>query len=163
MFLNSLASGFEEQQGFHLPTCDAIDGDALGSAAVAREDSNSRFGPFQKTGEEFTESFVGAIFHGGRAEPDFQCAFDDTGNFVAAGARLHAHGENHRAILFMEGKRCRHQAVWRAPKSAVPTRTSVAPSTMAASKSCDMPMESTGKSWRNCVCKASRNSRNLRK
>src|SRR5215471_475451 len=37
-----------------------------------------------------------------------------------------------------------HSGLLRVPKIAVPTRISVEPSRIAASKSCDMPMERTG-------------------
>src|SRR6185437_1145711 len=52
-----------------------------------------------------------------------------------------------------------------APKIAVPTRTQVDPSSIATSKSCDMPMESTSISMRGNLRAAiwSRRSRNNRK
>ena len=54
---------------------DAANFHALGAAAFAALDSNSRLWRFQKIGKEFDQRFVGAIFQGRRAEPDFQSAF----------------------------------------------------------------------------------------
>src|SRR6266403_672198 len=47
----------------------------------------------------------------------------------------------------------------RTPTIAVPTRTSVAPSSIATSKSCDIPIESTGSARPSLFVKSSRSSR----
>src|ERR1019366_6399260 len=73
--------------------------------------------------------------------------------FIAAIERLYHRGhrgtQGNPAILTKQNlKRKEHRGTQRriyplSPKIAVPTRTHVAPSSMATSKSCDMPMERT--------------------
>src|SRR5712664_2655025 len=61
--------------------------------------------------------------------------------------------------------KCHWLTVWipRCPNSAVPTRTSVAPSSIATSKSWDIPIDRTGNATPSFLAKSSRNSRKLRK
>jgi len=51
----------------------------------------------------------------------------------------------------------------RLPNIAVPIRISVAPSSMATSKSCDMPMDNTGSAQPSFAASSSRSSHNRRK
>jgi hypothetical protein len=71
---------------------------AFHAATFAAEDSNSGFRRFQKRSEVFANSFVGAIFDSGRLDPDFERAVDDTCDFVAACARLHAQRKHNASI-----------------------------------------------------------------
>jgi len=94
--VDSPASGFKKEQRFHLPARNTINFDALCSAAVSAENSNSRVGPFQKSGKEFAKRFIGAIFNRWRTKPDFDGAFGDAGDFVAARTWLNANVKDNR-------------------------------------------------------------------
>src|ERR1700719_3324533 len=71
-----------------------------------------------------------------------------------------AHSECQLAIAF-DG--FNHVFIGRAPNSAVPTQISVAPSSVATSKSWLIPMESTGNGRPRRALRSSRSSRSLRK
>jgi hypothetical protein len=99
MFVDSPPSGFDLKQRFDLLARHACNGDAFRAAMFAAQNSNSRLGPFQKRGEEFAQSFVGAIFDGWSAEANLHGAFDYTGDLIAAGAGLDANRERDAACL----------------------------------------------------------------
>ena len=85
------------QQLFDLPARHALDNNTLRSAAIAAEDSNSRLGPFQKSGEKFAEGLIGAIFDCRRGKPDPHGTSDYARDFIAAGARLDANRKSDSA------------------------------------------------------------------
>ena len=72
--------------------------DAFQPAALAGEDSNSGFRRFQKSGEIFDNRFVRTVFDGGSLDSYLECTIENTGNFIAAGARLNANLKNHGAV-----------------------------------------------------------------
>src|SRR3989440_3858077 len=71
---------------------------AFDAAAMAAEDSNSRLRRFQKTRQVLAKSNIGPVLDGGRLQTNFQSALDYTGDFIFAGARLHANQEDNRAF-----------------------------------------------------------------
>lgn len=111
------SSCFRLKQVFNLLPSDANDFDALGAALFTAPDSNSRFRGFQNGGEELDKGFIGAIFDGGSAEANFHGAIDDAGDFVAAGAGLHAHGKCDGAARGVDGKIDEAQRVTLSPCS----------------------------------------------
>ena len=82
---------------FYLKPGDAAYFDAFYAASVAAEDSNSASRCFQKLGEQSDQGFVGAAFHRGSLQADFDGASHFAGDFIAFGARLDADGKNDRA------------------------------------------------------------------
>ena len=74
----------------NLLTGDAANLHTFIAPVYAALDSNSGFWGFQKIGEESDESFIGSVFDGGGTKANFQRATEGAGNFVFAGAGLHA-------------------------------------------------------------------------
>jgi hypothetical protein len=72
---------------------------AFHAASLAAEDSNSGFRRFQKRGEVFADSIIRAIFDGGSLDAHFERPCYDSGDFVAAGTRLHAELKDYAAVL----------------------------------------------------------------
>src|ERR1700744_4983750 len=87
-----------EEQRHDLVRQNAANLNSFQAAALTGEDSNSGFRRFQKSGEIFANSFVGAVIDGGSLDSDFERAFYDAGDFIAAGAGLYANRKNHRTI-----------------------------------------------------------------
>src|SRR5882672_10088722 len=172
----------------------ARDPDHFIPAGLAGSNSNGRARHIQKFRKEFDAGGVGFAVHGRSSERDFKCVADMAGDcvFLCAGMDFDSEGgfsgrlliRGHRKRLYPGGHRghggnlannrsgflcvlcdvCGY-ALALSPKTAVPTRTHVDPSSIATSKSCDMPIESTsmetaGK-WREAI--RSRISRSWRK
>src|SRR5208282_412344 len=97
-------SGFLVEKIQYLLARDSMNFDALGPAVFAALNSNSRLWPFQKFCQENDKSFIGAIFDRWCAEADFQSAFHGPGDFIFAGAWLHAHGQIDRSLGSILGK-----------------------------------------------------------
>jgi len=153
------------------------DADHLISAALTRGYSNGGARDFQKLRQKLDAGLIGAAFNGRRGEDDLESAADLAEEGVPAGARLHADGEGSAVGSVADGdhessfqfrvssfmlKKSTSYFAGRSPKIAVPMRTQVEPSSMATSKSCDIPMERTSmpmagslrpaiwsRSWRN--------------
>ena len=81
---------FSRPKPQYLPLVYSPNFHALDAAAFTAEDSNSRLRRFQKLRQVLAKRRIRAIFQGRRLQPYFQSAIDNSGNFVAAGARLHA-------------------------------------------------------------------------
>jgi len=86
------------EQGQDLLRLNPANLDALHAAVLTAEDSNSGFRRFQKRGEIFADSFVGAIFDCRSLDSQLERSVHDAGDFVAAGARLNANLKDHAAI-----------------------------------------------------------------
>src|SRR5216684_7124308 len=168
--------------------------DNLIPAGLAGSNSNGRTRHIQKFRKEFDAGGVGLAVHGRSSQRDLECVANVAGDCVLLRARMdfdreaHSGGRvsynYHRKALPQRSRRTRRKpceqiypgflcvlcdlcgyAFALSPKIAVPTRTHVDPSSIATSKSCDMPIESTSISTagkrRNAI--RSRISRSLRK
>src|SRR6266849_1921291 len=141
-------------------------------AGLAGSNSNGRTRHIQKFRKEFDAGGVGLAVHGRSSQRDLECVADVAGDCVLLRARMdfdreaHSGGRvsynYHRKALPQRSRRTRRKpceqiypgflcvlcdlcgyAFALSPKIAVPTRTHVDPSSIATSKSCDMPIEST--------------------
>src|SRR5713226_4662145 len=100
----------------------AIGGDsahlnALGPAALAREDSNSRERDFQMLSQQASQRVVGAVVHRRGRQTDLQRALPLAADGVTAGPRLDAHGKSHNALPLADLDHRgilshKHQALW---------------------------------------------------
>jgi hypothetical protein len=70
---------------------DPVNFDSFVAAMLARKNSNSRLGPFQKEREEFDKCLVAAIFHGRRPQANLYRTFYYGNNFVLAGSWLYSY------------------------------------------------------------------------
>lgn len=133
--------GWRREKCLYLRGSGAVDFDSLVAAALAASDSNRRQRHIQTTCEKAPQRLIGAIFDGRSRQTDAQRPLPLPSDFVTAGSRLHPHEETNdaRALAHVQGQR----SGGRSPKTAVPTRICVAPSSMAISKSRDIPMESS--------------------
>jgi hypothetical protein len=113
----------------------------------ASHNLNSREGDHQTFRQQAPQRGMGTLFERWRGHVDFQRAFPFARDLIVAGAWLQVKMHGVRALPDIHGPAA-PQTCERSPKSAVPRRTMVAPSSMAVSKSWDMPMESTGKDIR---------------
>src|ERR1019366_2445539 len=117
---------------------------------------NRRTRHIQNFGQKFNASLVGAAFHWRRSQGQLQCVADFTpdGVLLCPGMNLHLKGCAGWRIA--DG----NHGFGRSPKIAVPMRTQVDPSSMATSKSCDIPIESWSRltAGKLRVAKRSRNS-----
>src|ERR1700737_2157028 len=82
------------QQVQNLLFGDAKDFQAFGASVFSALNSNSRLWRFQNIGEKFDQRFVGAVFGCGSLQTNFEGTTPDAGDFVFAGARLNAYGED---------------------------------------------------------------------
>jgi len=116
-------------------------------------------GRFNRIAKNLISGLIGAVIHRRRRHANAQRALPFAVDAFTRRARPQAHFKNHTAAGF---RRANH-AVARSPKIAVPTRTSVAPSSMATSKSCDMPMERVGSATPHFFASSSRKAASRRK
>ena len=91
--------GFVREERQNLSWLNSANLHALQAVVLAAEDSNSGFRRFQKCREIFDNSFVCSIFDGRCLNSQLQRAFDDAGDFIAAGARLYADRKYDAAIF----------------------------------------------------------------
>src|SRR6266852_364619 len=85
----------------------AIGGDsellnALGPAALAGEDSNSRERDFQMLGQQASQRVVSATVHRRGGQTDLQRALPLAADGITAGPRLHAHDEDDSAAVLLQ-------------------------------------------------------------
>src|SRR6266581_1432188 len=104
---------------------------ALEPAPLARRDFNSGQRHIQMSGEKASQGFVGAALHGRNMQANAQSALPFAVDLIAARPRLNANQETQSARALPDFD----HFVCRVPKSAVPRRICVAPSSMAISKS----------------------------
>src|SRR5258707_3283569 len=90
--------------------------------------------------KEFNHRLVGFAVDRRRGDCKLECVAYHAGDGVLASAGMNLYGKCDSFHGFMDGN---HAGFGRSPKIADPTRTQLDPSSMATSKSCDMPMEST--------------------
>src|ERR1051326_38095 len=148
------------------PLSQISDGDAgnangLQAAASAGSYRNGRARDFQKIGEEINAAIIGAAFDRRRGQGEFDGIAKLARDGVLLGPGMDFDLKGDAVFIFAD----RNHGFGRSPKMAVPIRTQVEPSSIAISKSCDMPMESSlismaGK-WRAAI--RSRSSRRRRK
>src|ERR1700722_2881900 len=91
--------GFVRKERQNVSRLNSANLHALQAAVLAAEDSNSGFRRFQKRREVFDNSFVCAIFDGGSLNSQPQRAFDDSTDFIATRAWLHANRKHDKPIL----------------------------------------------------------------
>src|SRR6266478_337702 len=168
--------------------------DNLIPAGLAGSNSNGRTRHIQKFRKEFDAGGVGLAVHRRSSQRDFKRITDLPGNCVLLRSRMdfdreaHSGGRvsynYHRKALPQRSRRTRRKpceqiypgflcvlcdldgyAFALSPKIAVPTRTHVEPSSIATSKSYDMPIESTSMRVSVSSCEAIRSqiSRSWRK
>lgn len=70
--------------------CDAMNFHALGTATLARSDSNSGPRHFQTRRQKNAQRFIRTVIQRGRGEPDFQSLVVFPDNLVPARSRLYA-------------------------------------------------------------------------
>src|SRR5712692_4392935 len=75
---------------------------ALGPAALAGEDSNSRERDFQMLSQQASQRVVGAVVHWRGGQTDLQRALPLAADGVTAGPRLHAHDEDDSAAVLLQ-------------------------------------------------------------
>src|SRR5260370_15447296 len=97
--------------------------------------------------EKAPQSLIGTALHGGDIQTNAQRALPFAVDLIAAGPRLYANEETQSALVLTYFD----HLVCRAPKSAVPMRTCVAPSSMAISESPDIPMANCGHAQSGCL------------
>src|SRR2546427_8499597 len=132
---------------------------ALQAAPLAPRDFNSGQRDIQMSGQKAPQGFVGAALHGRNLQANAQSALPFAVDLIAAGPRLNTNEETQSALALPDFD----HFVCRAPKSAVPRRICVAPSSMAISKSRDIPMDNSGMSQSSCRERRSRISCSRRK
>src|SRR3990172_3415190 len=114
--------------------------DGLLRAALAAGYLNGTPRQAQTLGQQLDHRLVGAALDGRRRHPHAQGAAVNPGDFFPPRPRLHLDPKTNSATPFFN--RQAHRGAGRGPKSAVPRRTWVAPSSMAISKSWLIPMDS---------------------
>src|SRR3989338_4856893 len=115
--------------------------DGLLRAALAAGYLNGTLRQVQTLGQQRDYGLVGAALEGRRRHLHAQRAAVHAGDFFAPRPRLHLDPETNIPTPLFHLKT--HAGPGRGPKSAVPRRTWVAPSSMATSKSWLIPMESS--------------------
>src|SRR3972149_2371148 len=115
--------------------------DGLLRAALAAGYLNGTPRQAQTLGQQLDNRLVGAALHGGPRPTHAQGAAVNAGDLLPPRPRLHLDPKANSATPFFN--RQAHRGAGRGPKSAVPRRTWVAPSSMAISKSWVIPMESS--------------------
>src|SRR5581483_11472288 len=145
---------------FHTCRADPNHANHFISAAVAGGYSNGRTRHFQKMGEESNAGFIGFAIDWRRSDLQLQSGTKHACNLLEASSWMDFHGKCDGIAL-----RLNRDHFFRSPKMAVPTRTQVEPSSMATSKSCDIPIESKPIeiSGRRRAAMVSRSSRSRRK
>src|SRR4029077_2762735 len=126
-------------------TCDSADllrlgplnFDALQTTAQARSDFNSGQRHIQTIGQKAPQSLISTTLHRRNIQANAESALPFAIDLIAACARLHANEKTQSTLALTD---CDHR-LCRAPKRAVPMRICVAPSSMANSKSRDIPMD----------------------
>src|SRR5262249_5555174 len=149
---------------FHRGPAKAGDPDHLTSAGFAAGYGNGGAGNLKQLSKEFDDCLVGAALQRWRGQGQLQGITHGSGDGVLARAGMDLHGEGGSFWALLNGD----HGFGLAPKIAVPTRTQVEPSSMAISKSCDMPMESAsiripGRLRAAMVSRRSRNARKYRR
>src|SRR5580704_5719276 len=160
---------FRLEQGEYVVASYTRDRKLLGPALFARHNSNSGERDRQPLRQKPAQGFVGAIFDRRGGEAHFQCSSVFAFDGLAAGARGNAHRKGNDSLRLFDFHPRRYVAspprfaTGRAPNSAVPGRISVAPSSIAISKSWLMPMDRIGSGLAMRRETFSRSSASLRK
>lgn len=127
---------------------EAGDAETLASACCTGEKSNPGARNVKAFCEEGYERVVGSAVCGWCGQRNFDCAVVDPDDDIrpcsgmdadaqntAVGDVADCYGDHHSPVVAEAG-------YWRLPKRAVPTRMHVLPSSMATTKSFDIPIES---------------------
>src|SRR5581483_5248261 len=122
------------------------------STARAGRNGNGRSRDLQSFGDELDAGLVGPAFEWRRGHGQFHCVPHFAGDRILFRARMKPDRESYAVLAFVDPKHIYlatdtgaqdGRALMRSPKMPVPTRTQVEPSSIATSKSCDMPIDRT--------------------